>query len=312
MNHLRIIAPSDSWKSKRVASYNRAEKRLVDAGYNITYGKNVKSLQHLGTASAESRAIDFNDAFAETDVDAIIVLHGGFAANEILPLIDWEVVKSNPKPFIGYSDITVLLNAIYAKTGSTSFLGPNFGTLGYEHLWEYSFEGVIQVLKNKQPYRVLPSREQIDNGVKSKPKSWHAVQQGTGQGVLIGGNIQSFFLLQGTEYQPDLKQDFILAVEDDSLTGEHTLHGFSRNLDSILQLPGARQNVQGIIIGRFESDSKVNDVELISVIKSKGVDVPIICNVDFGHTMPIATLPIGAVVKVHADNEKTSIEVLSY
>ena len=312
MNHVRIIAPSDSWKSKREASYKRAEKRLVDAGYHITYGKNVKSLQHLGTAAAQLRAQDFNEAFADAEVDAIIALHGGFAANEILPLIDWKLVKRNPKPFIGYSDITVLLNAIYAKTGNTSFLGPNFGTLGYENLMEYSFEGVLRVLKNQQGYELLPSETHIDNDVLSKSKPWHSVKEGIGKGVLVGGNIQSFFLLQGTEYQPNLSADFILAIEDDSLTGEHTLHGFSRNLDSILQLPGARQSIQGVIIGRFESESKVDDTELISVLKSKHMDVPIVSNIDFGHTIPIATLPIGGVIEVNADVNKCSIEILSY
>ena len=187
MNHIRIIAPSDSWKTNRAVFYKSAEKRLVDAGYDITYGKSVKSLQYLGTAVAQSRAQDLNEAFADADVDAIIALHGGFAANEILPLIDWEVVKNNPKPFIGYSDITVLSNAIYAKTGSTSFLGPNFGTLGYENLWEYSFKGVMQVLKNQQAYDVLPSKTRIDNNALSKSKPWYTIQQGTGKGVLIGG-----------------------------------------------------------------------------------------------------------------------------
>lgn len=312
MNEIRVIAPSDSWKTKREDSYARAEERFEDAGYTISFGKNVKSILHLGTASAELRAKDFNDAFAETNIAAVIALHGGFSANEILPFIDWEVVKNNPKPLFGYSDITVLLNALYAKTGNSSFLGPNFGTNGYEELWQYSLDGILRILNGHNSYILEASKKYIDDENTYTSEPWEVIQEGTGKGILLGGNIQSFFLLQGTEYQPKFDSDYILAVEDDSLSKEYTLHGFSRNLESILQLPGARKNIRGIIIGRFESASKIDKADLISVTKSKGLSVPIISNLDFGHTTPIATLPIGGEIRIRADTVNPVIEVISY
>lgn len=311
MNEIRVIAPSDSWKAKREDSYARAQKRFEDAGYKISFGDNVKSVLHLGTAPAELRAKDFNDAFADKNVQAIITLHGGFSANEILPHIDWDIVKNNPKPLIGYSDITVLVNAIYAKTGNTAYLGPNFGTHGHKDLWQYSFDGVLKVLRNQVPYKLEPSPKHIDDESTYDSTPWNVIQEGIGKGILLGGNIQSFFLLQGTEYLPELDSDYILALEDDSLSKEYTLHGLSRNLESILQLPGACQNLKGIMIGRFETASKVYDADLLSVIRSKNLSVPVISNLDFGHTTPITTLPIGGTVRIDARKDTSTIEILS-
>ncbi|HEX8182719.1 MAG TPA: S66 peptidase family protein [Candidatus Saccharimonadales bacterium] len=312
MNEIRVIAPSDSWKVKREGSYTRARERFEEAGYRISYSQNIKSLLHLGTASAKLRAEDFNNAFADKNVSAVIALHGGFSANEILPLINWDIVKNNPKPLIGYSDITVLVNAVHAKTGNTAFLGPNFGTNGYEDLWQYSIEGVLKVLSGQTSYTLHASKKHIDDDAIHISKPWNVLQKGTGEGKLLGGNIQSFFLLQGTEYLPKFDCDYILAIEDDSLSKEYTLHGLSRNLESILQLPGARKNIKGILIGRFELASKVSDSDLRSVISSKSLEVPVVSNVDFGHTTPMATLPIGGTLSIEALTNTPVIKVISY
>jgi muramoyltetrapeptide carboxypeptidase len=311
MNEIRVIAPSDSWKAKREDSYARAQKRFEEAGYKISFGTNVKSILHLGTASAELRAKDFNNAFADKNVSAIIALHGGFSANEILPLINWDIVKNNPKPYFGYSDNTVLVNAIFAKTGNTAYLGPNFGTNGYEDLWQYSLNGVLQVLSNQIPYELKPSTQHVDDENIHNSDPWKVVQRGNGEGLLLGGNIQSFYLLQGTEYQPKFDKKYVLATEIDALPGEYSLQEFSRSLESILQLPDALQNLQGVLIGRFEMASKINDADLISVIRSKNLSVPVVSNIDFGHTTPIATLPIGGAVRIDANTDNIGIEVLS-
>ena len=311
MKEIRIIAPSDSWKPDREDSYVRAQHRLKDMGYNVSYATHVKSVAYLGTYYAQQRAKDFNDAFRDPAVDVIIALHGGFAANEILPYIDWELIKANPKPLVGYSDITVLVNAIYAMTGVTAYLGPNLGTIGYEKLWKYTLDGLLAAISGKK-YELVPSAQYIDEKTEYQALPWQVIEQGSAQGVLLGGNIQTLFLLQGTDYRLKFDQDYILAVEDDSLSKEYTLHGFSRNLESILQLPNARQYLKGIMIGRFEAASKVDPKELSKVLHAKKIDnVPIVANLDFGHTAPIATLPIGGKVILVADKNGVNISINS-
>jgi len=311
MKQIRIIAPADSWKPEKEEFYKSAVNRLQVAGYQVTFAPHVKSVAYLGTASSSERAKDFNEAFSDASVDIIIALHGGFSSNDILPHVDWDIVKNNPKPLVGYSDITVLCNAIFAKTGMKTYLGPNLSTLGLADLWEYTFDSLFEAINHNRPYLLKPSKSYIDDKQVYKTEPWLTVQDGTGEGILLGGNIQTLFLLQGTEFQSSFDEHFILAIEDDSLSKEYTLHGFARNIESILQLPNVRQNIRGILIGRFEKNSKVTNESLTKLLVSKDLlGIPIIANLDFGHTTPMATLPIGGTVKIEANSEIISVNFM--
>lgn len=311
-DEIRVIAPSDSLKAHRQGNYDRAQKRLEALGYTVTYGDYIDSKIHLGTGHAHDRATDFNNAFNDPNVKAIICLHGGFAANELLPHIDWDTVRQNPKPLVGYSDITVLVNAIYAKTGQTAFLGPNLGTIGSEDDWEYSLDNLVAALQGVAPRTLQKSATWFDDGVEVPAAPWNILHTGEGSGILLGGNISTFYLLQGTEYQPSFDTDFILALEDDGLLGDYTIHGFSRSFESILQLPNVRKNLKGLLIGRFETASNVQHDDLVSVITAKQLgDIPVLSNIDFGHTRPMLTLPIGGTLSVEA-NDSAHIKIVSY
>lgn len=311
-DEIRIIAPSfGRLGQKEQRNLERARKRLESLGYKVTFSKYFDEQFHLGTAKSISRAEDFNNAYKDKNVKAIMALNGGWSANEILTLIDWDVVKSNPKPLIGYSDITVLVNAVYAKTGIKNFLGPNFLTLGYMTSWEYTLNSLQKILSQDYPLLLKSSKEWGSKpSRKFKTKPWKVVQPGNAEGVLIGGNLGSFYLLQGTEYQPRFDKPFILVVEDDDESGKYTPQEFSRRLESILQLPNARTNIQGLLIGRFQPNSKFSSNKLSKIIKSKDLkDIPIIANMDFGHTRPILTLPIGGKVKLATD-PKLKLEII--
>jgi muramoyltetrapeptide carboxypeptidase len=149
-DEIRVIAPSQSWQPNREASYKRAEVRLKEAGFKLSFGRNSKLSGRFGTATVNERLQDLNDAYEDKNIKAIICARGGWSANELLPLIDWGLIKANPKPMIGFSDITVLLNAIYAKTGQIGLLGPNFSTIGHLQLYEYTLEHLINTLLNTE------------------------------------------------------------------------------------------------------------------------------------------------------------------
>jgi muramoyltetrapeptide carboxypeptidase len=311
-SELRVIAPSQSKRAKQTRNYERAEERLKSLGYKVSFGKYVDSVLHFGTAKAELRASDFNAAYADKNVKAVIAINGGWSANEILPFIDWEVVRDNPKPLIGFSDITVLLNAIYAKTGIIGLLGPNFGTTGYMQSWQYTLDNLNKVLRQELPIKLARSQQwgvKKSDGIKTKP--WKVISEGVAEGILLGGNLGTFYLLQGTEYQPRFNTPFILALEDDDEAGKYTAREVSRRFGSMLQLPGYRENLQGIIIGRFQPDSKVTEPELLSLLESKQLgNIPVISNVDFGHTLPMVTLPIGGMVRIDTTDGKRNITLL--
>jgi len=307
-DEIRVVAPSQSYSKKKEDQYQRAQQRLEELGYTITFGKHIKNVALLGTADARERAQDLNEAFADKNVKAIMVMHGGWSANEVLPLLDWDIIKQNPKPLIGYSDTTVLLNAIYAKTGNSSFLGPNFGTHGHEKLWEHTLSSLDKALRGSIAFE--PSNRWMSNSDKHTHKTqWMVLQAGDAEGVLLGGNLGTFYLLQGTEYQPAFDEPFILAVEEDNQSGNYTAHEFARHVESILQLPNVRKNLCGMLIGRFESGGLVASELLQEIIAAKNIHVPIIADMDFGHTIPMLSLPIGEHVKMSASSDDRNFKI---
>lgn len=309
-DEIRVIAPSQSWgKRKYQRGYERAKERLESIGYKVTYGKSVKNVLHFGTATREDRANDFNEAYMDKNVKLVMALSGGWSANEVLPLIDWQVVITNPKPLIGFSDITILLNAIYAKTGVSGFLGPNFSTFGRMPEWQYTFNNFSMVMQGSAS-QFVKSRSWGESGRKRhKTKGWQALETGEANATLLGGNLGTFYLLQGTEYQPKFNEPFIFLLEDDDEASSYTAVEVSRRFESLLQLPNFRDNLQGLMVGRFQKGSNVSEKDIASIIASKNLgSIPIAYNVDFGHTLPMLTLPIGQNVSLRV-NSKVGISL---
>ena len=138
------------------------------------------------------------------------------------------------------------------------------------------------------------------------------INPGYATGTVIGGNLCTFNLLQGTEYFPDINNTIIL-MEEDNLLGETSLVEFDRNLQSVIDCKSF-SNVKGILIGRFQIGSKISIEQLKKVIKSKNelTNIPVIANIDFGHTTPIVTLPIGGTASIEAENDKVKITILEH
>ena len=128
-------------------------------------------------------------------------------------------------------------------------------------------------------------------------------------GKIIGGNLCSLNLLQGTKYMPDIN-GAMLFLEDDCLPGNFTLHEFERNLHSLLSQADSA-GVSGLIIGRFQMESNVAIQDLKDLLNSYEAlrNCPVICNMDFGHTTPMLTLPIGGVCRVSAFNDGIKVNV---
>lgn len=311
-DEIRVVAPSMSYRKSSANRYLKSAKVLEGLGYTVTFGSNIKNVDFYVTATPQDRADDLNAAYQDKKVKAIIAIHGGWSANEVLPLIDWSIVRNNPKPLIGFSDITVLHNAIYAMTGYPSYLGPNLGKLSGAISSDYTVNYLDSVLKQEFPVHLSKSKKwSPGRGEKArKTQNWNVISAGQAEGILLGGNLGTFHLLQGTPYQPEFDKDYILVAEDDAQSGKYTGREFSRKLESILQIPGARDNLRGLLVGRFEPDAKVRPMEFKMVLKSKNLgNIPIISNMDFGHTIPMVTLPVGGLARVSASPEKCEVVI---
>jgi muramoyltetrapeptide carboxypeptidase LdcA involved in peptidoglycan recycling len=270
-------------------------------------------------ASAEARLSDYNieveyyinaekiDAFVSaqnSDVDLIMAVRGGFNCVELLPQIDFSEVK---KSLCGYSDITVLLNALLAKTGKIQFLGPNLKALCTD-VDDYTIKNFISVALMNERVMYKPSKTYLDLHVSNTESFVNSgikvVNSGVAEGHLVGGNLCSQIMLAGTEYYP-VYDNMIVVAEEDDLCGSHTVDMFLRNLWALFNYNFAK-NIKGLIIGRFMRNSNV-DVEAF-VQKLQSFDplkkIPVVVGFDTGHTLPQMTLPLGQ--KVIIDTESLS------
>lgn len=314
-DEIRVIAPSRSMAIVKEKQIELAIERLNKLGFTVTFGRNTNPDEHdeFFSTSVNKRIEDLHDAFLDPNVKGILTVLGGYNANQLLQYIDYDLIKENPKVFCGYSDITALSAAIYQKTGLITYSGPHFSTFGVKYGLEYTLNSFIDAVTNDAPYEVEPSPfwsddswylDQEDRTFVDQ-ENYVVLQEGEAKGVLIGGNLCTLNLLQGTEFMPPLKNS-ILFIEDDSESHSFT---FDRDLQSILQLPDAKE-IKGLLIGRFQKDSHVTETALRKMIETKKElkNIPIIANVNFGHVQPFATIPIGASATVKAfRNNQTEI-----
>lgn len=303
---LAVVSPSYPLEIVTPESRKIASRRLKSLG--------LKIVLHEGVDTIEERVSEIHEAYLNPDIDGLISSIGGYRANQILNDIDWDIVAKNPKPFIGFSDITVVLNAIYAKTRTTAYLGPHFSTFGQVHFDEFTAHSFKNVLMNDQMTRVETSEAWTDdlwfmyqedrNPIENEGR-WH-IQDGNFKGIAIGGNLCSMNLLQGTEFWPQVEKP-IAIVEDTSMSN---IGFFDRDLQSLLHA----QEIGGLIIGRFQKGSKITRemIEDSVATKKELVGKPVVANVDIGHTLPIATIPIGGIVDLAVRGKKSYITIVGH
>jgi muramoyltetrapeptide carboxypeptidase LdcA involved in peptidoglycan recycling len=302
---IMVIAPSDSLANMSEETRKIALDRFEKMGLTVKFANHVEEMDELDSSSIESRVADLHEAFSDDNIQGVITAFGGYNCNQLLQYLDWDLIKNNPKVLVGFSDTTALQNAIFAKTGLVTYSGPSFARFGQELYFDYTLESFTQCLLQEDEYTLEPSEKWSDDWwMQDQSKrtlleneGWHVINLGSATGPILGANLPTFNLLQGTEYMPDISGS-VLFLEDDS---ESKIEHFDRDLQSVVHLPNFSQ-VRGLVIGRFEKGSEVTLEKITKMVKNKKelVDIPVIANVDFGHTDPICTFPIGGTVELKA------------
>ena len=316
-DEVRVIAPSFSMAKWPKEIRNLAQKRFEEMGLKVTFGKHVMEIDDFESSSIQLRVEDLMDAFSDKKVKGIICGVGGYNANFLLDDIDWKTIRNNPKFFCGMSDITVLNNAILHKTGLVTYSGPNFRNFGQKLYFDYTWDFFKRIVFSTDVAEIEQSDKWSDdkwiknqtNRKLIKNDGWWCINEGRAGGIVVGGNLCSLNLLQGTEYMPDLK-GALLMIEDDSMS---TVGEFSRNWRSLMHLSDFK-HVSGIIFGRFQKKTKMTRKLLTELIKdfSQLDNLPVIGNVDFGHTDPKITFPIGGVVEMKSNLGSCSIKIVRH
>lgn len=196
---LGLVAPASPIYSK--TEFDQMIVDLNDLGYNLVLGNHVDDRYGYLAGKDEDRVEDLHQMFSNPAIDGILCIRGGYGSNRILELIDFNLIAANPKPFIGFSDITSLHMAIYKNTGLITFHGP----VGKSSWPEYTRNSWVDVLQDaKNPLYEIPS-EQKDAA--------YTINSGKSTGILLGGNLTVLTSLLGSDYLPSF-DNAILFLED--------------------------------------------------------------------------------------------------
>ena len=303
---IMVIAPARGVKIIGQDVRDIARGRLESLGLEVVFAPNAvdENWDYMGSSSIEKRVADIHTAFADNSVKGIMTIIGGANSNQLLKYLDYDLIHRNPKIFCGFSDITALENAILAKTGLITYYGPHFSSLGMKKGCDYTFEHFVKMLVTDGRDEIEPSQiwsddlwfiDQEKREFEANEGYWN-IQAGTAEGTIIGGNLGTFNLLLGTSYRPQFTPDTILFIED---TEGCSLADFERNLQALIYQDDF-ENVKGLVIGRFQKGSKVTreGLEFILNTKAELKNMPILANVDFGHSAPLLTIPLGGTARL--------------
>lgn len=313
-DEVRVVSPAVSLglipEDQRLLS----RERLGALGLRCSFSTNAEVLDRFDSSPVEARVADLHEAFADPGVGGIITTLGGFNSNQLLGYLDYDLIGDNPRIFCGFSDITALATAIYARTGLVTYSGPHFTTFGMKRGIEYTTEYFERCLMREEPFEVLPAdhwsddpwyEDQENRGFVPNP-GYEVIHEGQAEGRLLGGNLGTLSLLFGTPFMPNLEGSLLLLEDDEEMNPVH----FDRLLQSLIHQPGFTA-VSGIAIGRFQRASEMDLDTLKAIIDSKReLDaLPIVANASFGHTTPQFTFPIGGHGSLHADTGRIQLRI---
>lgn len=318
---IAIISPSSDVVRFPVRT-QRAISFLERKGYRVKLMPNALTTDGYSGGTPEQRVADIHTAFLDPDISTIICSTGGLTANAVLSLLDYDLIRDNPKIFCGYSDITTLLLMITSKSGLVTFHGPtllpSFGE--FEGAVPFTFEHFEKIVSGQDscgdtfPFSKMYTidnqhwdRDDIKNLItQESPEVKSFGPKMETEGLLFGGNLQTFSMLMHEDGFFDLT-GAILFLEEEGLSTDW----YERYLIE-LERKGVFGKVNGLIFAKpscsfKEVNEKQRSLESIFLEISKKYNLPILSNVDCGHTKPILTFPLGVVVKLDTQSNKLSL-----
>ncbi|MFC6996747.1 S66 peptidase family protein [Rufibacter roseus] len=287
-----LICPAGAAFSKETVQITKESMEAL--GLKVKLGKHVFDRMGSLAGTDQARAADVNAMFADKSVQGILAIHGGWGCARLLPLLDYKTIQKNPKPLIGYSDITALLNAIYAKTGLVTFHGP----VGSATWNKFSVDSFKQVLFDAAAATFENPKEIGDNLTITKDRIT-TITPGTARGTLVGGNLTVLTAIIGSDYLPTWK-DSILFLED---TNEK-VYRVDRMLTQ-LKLAGVLDQVKGVVFGKCTDcgpGGGYGSLTLEEVLEQhlQPLKVPVYSGAMIGHISHKFTTPVGVEAEIDA------------
>jgi muramoyltetrapeptide carboxypeptidase len=297
-----FVAPAGPPKKDEVLC---AKRRIEDRGYKVKMRDDIFEIEGYLAGTDERRADELMEAFKDDEVDAVLCVRGGYGVMRMLDRLDFDEIRENPKPLLGFSDITSLHAALQAKAQLVSFHGPGPASgLGSE-------EGPTDFTA-KYVIRALEATDEPGYAIEVPAAVSKVASYGNGRatGRLVGGNLSLISAIEGTPYAIDC-EDAILLIEDVN----EAPYRIDRMLAQ-LKLAGKLEQIRGAVLGQFTTEfvreDKLTDDErfdtngvLAQYFKDAGI--PVLVNYPIGHHKQNATVPLGAQVEVDADKKTLRI-----
>ena len=286
-SRVALVTPAGGLPNKTQIS--QAERNARSLGWIPVRGENVHATHGYLAGTDEERLSDLNSAIQDDSIDGIWCVRGGYGAMRLLPQIDYSTLRNNPRPLIGFSDITALHAAIHRECGIVSFHGPT----ARGKLSDFSRESLLRAVAAHEDSCGIATDGRV-------------LREGKARGRLAGGNLALITALLGTPYSVDF-DGAILVIED---IGE-TVYRVDRMLRQLL-LSGDLQKCAGLVAGDFKAPAgdKSFDRQSIDDLLAEAADVagiPCLAGAPFGHVADQWTIPLGAMAEL--DTSDMSLRV---
>jgi len=293
-----LITPASFVEPDRIET---AQQQVMDLGFTPVLGKYLDQRYGYLAGSDTQRLEDLHDMYRNSKVKAIWCIRGGYGCTRLLPYVDYDLIKRNPKPLIGYSDITALHVAIHQECGQITFHGPNASPVMNDYSMDY-FRHVFLEEKSSLPIK------NTEDYAASNYDEVVVIRPGSAQGRLVGGNLSLLAAMCGTPWQLRAKKK-IVYLED---IGEDT-YRIDRMLTQLIQ-SGSLENARGLLLGQFKNCHPKNPEKSLSLnecLKDRLVPlgIPAVFGMSFGHIKHQFTLPFGAEARMEAEASALTIDL---
>lgn len=272
-DRIGIVCCSNGQKRSSMEKIKYLEGTLLKMGFQVSFSDCIYEKEDVFSGTAKERAQALMKFYMDDEIKGIFDISGGDIANGILPYLDYNFIAESSKIFWGYSDLTTVLNAIYAKTGKASVL--------------YQIRNLIYDEKEAQ---IENFQNTVINGRNDLFQiKYRFIQQNEMHGIVVGGNIRCFLKLAGTEFMPDLEGKILLLESYNGMVPQIETY-----LCQLQQL-GAFEKTAGILLGTFtqmQSEKCVPTVETL-VRRIAGKNLPIAVTEDIGHGTASKGIVIG-------------------
>jgi len=302
-----VVSPSWFGGDAFLPRAQRGIAQLQRLGFRAKVAEHAFNNAGHVSDTAENRVADLHAMFADPEVRMILATIGGDHSCHLLPLIDWQLIRDNPKIFMGFSDITVLNVAIWSRTGLVTFNGPGLLTdwAEFPEMPAFSRENVIRAIRTAEPAGDLASSgwwteefldwstgEDATRPRRQEPSTgWRWLRQGSAQGPLIGGCLESLQHLRGTPWWPDMTGALLFLETSEERPAPEDVDGILMDYENM----GVFEQINGLIFARpygYTEDDKARLHDII-VERTATFGFPVLADTDTGHTTPLQTLPIG-------------------